>query len=87
MGPVVQLFPGAYEPPGAALSKNILCFFAFVPIASKRISSKYKGSLMYMLEMHMHFTGEYWPWCLVVYQVLQALWSSYIPRFVHVGHV
>lgn len=54
----MQLFLGAYEPPGAALSKNILCFFAFVPIASKRISSKYKGRLIYMLEMHMHFTGE-----------------------------
>lgn len=84
MSPVVQLFPGAYEPPGAALSKNILCFFAFVPIASKRISSKYKGRLIYMLEMHILLVNTALG---AVYKVLQALWSSYTPQFVHLGHV
>lgn len=84
MSPVVQLFPGAYEPPGAALSKNILCFFAFVPIASKRISSKYKGRLIYMLEMHILLVNTALG---AVHTVLQALWSSYTPQFVHLGRV
>lgn len=87
MSPVVQLFPGAYEPPGAALSKNILCFFAFVPIASKRISSKYKGRLIYMLEMHMVHILLVNIALGAVYTVLPALWSSYTPQFVHLGRV